>query len=181
MEKGVAAIGIILIIVVAIVVVAALAFVQTPETSQPITQEEVGLTEGAKYEKFKMLEEEGKLTIIQVMEHELLDEYIADKNGMTLYLFTQDTEIASTCFEECAVTWPPFLATRDESETLKFRTDTLSKNLNLFEREPGVVQHAFGNSPLYYYVGDEEPGDVNGHNVDDVWFVIPPGPGPKPF
>ena len=30
----------------------------------------------------------------------------------------------------------------------------------------------YNNWPLYYYVGDVGPGDVDGQGVDGVWFVV---------
>src|SRR5687767_11679095 len=29
-------------------------------------------------------------------------------DGMTLYIFTNDTDGTSTCYEDCATAWPPF-------------------------------------------------------------------------
>ena len=136
-------------------------------------------TEEEKSQKFQKLKEEGKLSIVQVLKDEDLGDYLSDKDGMTLYTFEQDSknELKSSCLDECVKNWPPFLATPDEKETLKFSDDALSKNLNLFEREDGSVQCAYGNSPIYYYAQDTKSGDTKGQGLGDVWFVARPKPG----
>lgn len=32
----------------------------------------------------------------------------------------------------------------------------------------------YGDWPLYYYVGDTVPGDVNGQGLDGEWFAVAP-------
>ncbi|MGW2850241.1 hypothetical protein ACWC5G_36810, partial [Streptomyces sp. NPDC001274] len=32
----------------------------------------------------------------------------------------------------------------------------------------------YGDWPLYYYVGDMGPGDVNGQGLDGEWFAVSP-------
>lgn len=36
------------------------------------------------------------------------DSYLVDAAGMTLYLYAPDAQGPSTCYDECAVAWPPF-------------------------------------------------------------------------
>ena len=35
--------------------------------------------------------------------------FLADAEGMSLYLFEADTENTSTCYDDCAAAWPPLL------------------------------------------------------------------------
>ncbi|WP_081617699.1 hypothetical protein [Amycolatopsis methanolica] len=41
-------------------------------------------------------------------------------------------------------------------------------------RPDGVRQLTLGGWPLYRYVNDTAPGQVNGQGVDGTWFVIAP-------
>ncbi len=42
------------------------------------------------------------------------------------------------------------------------------------ERTDDTIQVTYNGHPLYHFAGDEAPGDTNGQNVGDVWFVVSP-------
>lgn len=89
---------------------------------------------------------------------------LTDGDGLTLYVFTNDTAGVSTCNEPCSDTWPPVLA--DEAVAI----DPL--RLDVIARSDGSRQLAIDGSPLYRYLGDTAPGDVTGHEVGGVWFAV---------
>jgi len=100
-----------------------------------------------------------------------LGAYLTDQDGMTLYLFTQDTEAGvSTCYDKCAENWPIFTA--EEPLTLPSSVDG---ELSLITRDDGTTQVAYNGIPLYYWAKDEKAGDTTGHGVGDVWYVVAPG------
>lgn len=111
---------------------------------------------------------------VALWNHATLGKYMTGKNGITLYTFTQDGELQATCSGQCAEIWPPFLAGEEARENLASYSHPLDKFLNLIEREDGLVQFAFGNSPLYYYSGDKKAGDVNGQGINNAWFIVQP-------
>ena len=41
-------------------------------------------------------------------------EMLTAKNGMTLYVFDKDKGDQSSCYDDCAVKWPPYVGTADE-------------------------------------------------------------------
>ncbi len=109
---------------------------------------------------------------IHVREDPTLGRYLSDAEGMTLYLFTNDTtENESTCYDQCAEAWPPFTA----EEPLTLPRGLQEDELTSFERDDGTMQVAYNGIPLYYWASDEEPGDTTGQGVGDVWFVVAPG------
>ena len=102
---------------------------------------------------------------------EELGPFLTDAEGMTLYLFTEDTEPGvSTCYDQCAVNWPPVAA--DEAVLLP---PGVPGTLGSTEREDGSAQLTYNDIPLYYYVADEAAGDTNGQGVGEVWYIVPPG------
>jgi predicted lipoprotein with Yx(FWY)xxD motif len=109
-------------------------------------------------------------TTVLVAETDELGEFLTDAEGMTLYLFTNDTEGASTCEGDCLVNWPAFVA--EEPLTLP---EGVPGELTLIERPDGSPQVAYNGMPLYYYHDDVAPGDVTGQGKGDVWFVVEPG------
>ncbi len=96
-----------------------------------------------------------------------LGQFLTDANGMTLYIFTNDTADsgASVCNDDCAANWPPFFV---EGATLPEGTPG---ELTVITRDDGSSQLAYNGWPLYLWVNDTAPGDVTGQAVGDVWFV----------
>ena len=99
-----------------------------------------------------------------------LGEILVDGDGMTLYLFTTDPEGESVCADDCAVAWPPLVVDGDP-----VAGDGVDGSLiGTIERDDGDTQVAYDGAPLYTWAQDQEPGDVTGQGVQDVWFVVAP-------
>ena len=47
---------------------------------------------------------------LEVSQTADLGEFLVDAEGMTLYMFTSDTENTSNCYGDCATAWPPVLS-----------------------------------------------------------------------
>jgi predicted lipoprotein with Yx(FWY)xxD motif/plastocyanin len=107
---------------------------------------------------------------IYVRQDPALGTILTDPEGMTLYLFTNDTTPnESTCYDQCAENWPPFMA--EEEFSLPFGVEG---ELTTVERTDGTTMVAYNGIPLYYFAGDTAPGDTNGQGVGDVWYVLGP-------
>ncbi len=86
-------------------------------------------------------------------------------DGRTLYTFDEDDKGVSNCSGLCATAWPPLLAPDSAPATDRFTAIT---------RSGGDKQWAYNGQPLYLYIGDSMPGDVDGDGVDGVWHVARP-------
>jgi len=86
----------------------------------------------------------------------------ANSEGKTLYTFTKDNASKSNCYGGCASNWPPFYAKKDAKEWGAF---------TVISRNDGTYQWAYQEAPLYFWVGDNKKGDVNGHGIQSVWYV----------
>ncbi len=84
----------------------------------------------------------------------------AAKNGMTLYTFRKDSANTSNCYDSCAKSWPPFLASSSAKA---------EGALTLVERKDGSQQWALEGQPLYFWVGDKKRGDATGEGIGGVW------------
>ena len=97
-----------------------------------------------------------------------LGKVLVDQAGMTLYMFTKDTQgQTSTCVDKCLAAWPAFSAA---SPTAGTGLD--ASMLSTIARPDGSPQIAYDGWPLYYYAEDTKPGDVTGQGVNSVWFVL---------
>jgi len=83
--------------------------------------------------------------------------------GATLYTFDDDQNGESSCYDDCARHWPPLIA---------LSTAKAHWRMSLTRRADGQRQWLYDGKPLYTYVADTMPGDINGDNVGNVWHVI---------
>ena len=95
---------------------------------------------------------------------------LVDGEGMTLYLFTKDTQGdgKSTCEGPCLEAWPPLVG----EPTAGSGAD--AAKLGTIVRTDGTTQATYNGWPLYYWVEDTAPGDTKGQAVNDVWWVLDP-------
>jgi len=91
-------------------------------------------------------------------------------NGMTLYVFANDTTSESTCYGQCASNWPPLLV--PAGETPASAPGLGAGVLGTTTRTDGTTQVTLDGRPLYYWAFDEAVGDSTGHGVGGVWFAL---------
>ena len=84
------------------------------------------------------------------------------KNGMTLYVFDKDKGDQSSCYDKCAVNWPPYVGAAASRPDI----------WQLVQRNDGIIQWTYDGKPVYFFKGDTAPGDANGDGKDGVWHVI---------
>ena len=109
-------------------------------------------------------------------EDSALGTILVDAKGNTLYVFLQDTGSTSTCYDDCASSWPALVAKGEVKAGGSGGVD--ESLLGTTERDDGTTQVTYNGRPLYYFAGDAAPGDTNGQGVGDVWFVVSPAGDP---
>lgn len=95
-----------------------------------------------------------------------LGSILVDAEGFTIYIFTNDTEGTSNCNEGCIENWPAV-----PGDTA-IRADLDAALFGIIARADGSAQLTVNGMPLYRYVPDAAPGDINGQGVGGVWFVV---------
>jgi predicted lipoprotein with Yx(FWY)xxD motif len=108
---------------------------------------------------------------VRVSSNQDLGQFLVDSRGMTLYMFTNDTEGVSNCTDQCAENWPPLTVANAD---LVGGGAGVMGALGTIERADGTLQVTYNGMPLYYWRDDAAPGDTNGQGRNDVWFVVPP-------
>lgn len=98
-----------------------------------------------------------------------LGDILVDSDGLTLYVFMNDTAGTSTCVDACAQAWPPLTAT-----SVAVGTDLNEGNFTLIARADGTQQIAVNDQPVYRFSGDTAPGDTSGQGLNNVWYVVGP-------
>jgi predicted lipoprotein with Yx(FWY)xxD motif len=96
---------------------------------------------------------------------------IFDGRGFVLYGFTKDPRGRSVCSGQCAVAWPPYIV-RSKPAAGKGASARL---IGTTRRADGRLQATYAGKPLYYYVGDRQPGQILCQNVREfggLWLVV---------
>ena len=111
-----------------------------------------------------------------------LAQYLVDRDGLSLYLYTKDTPGSgeSACTSAgCLRAWPPLVTegapTAMAQPELRRGVGAVADHLGSIERTDGGVttnQVTYNGWPLYYYILDEKPGDVVGQYGS--WYLVAP-------
>lgn len=94
-----------------------------------------------------------------------------NQNGMALYTYGKDTKgtTMSACVDACIKNWPPFLAEAGA-------TPEGAWTLVQVKDKDGALKSmwAYDGWPLYMFVNDTKPGQMNGEGIGGVWHVAKP-------
>jgi predicted lipoprotein with Yx(FWY)xxD motif len=96
---------------------------------------------------------------------------LADGRRRALYLFTADRGGRSSCSGACAATWPPYIV-KVEPEP---GAGAKARLIGTTRRSDGRLQATYRGHPLYYYVGDRSPGQINCQAAVEFggyWYVL---------
>jgi predicted lipoprotein with Yx(FWY)xxD motif len=100
-----------------------------------------------------------------------------DGRGRALYGFTRDRRGGpSQCHGACARAWPVYFG----AGKLRAGKGARQSLIGTVRRPDGRRQVTYNGWPLYYYVGDRQPGQVLCQNVEEfggIWLVVRPSGG----
>ena len=106
---------------------------------------------------------------VKITTNPVYGNIITDGEGKTLYFFTEDAFGSSVCYGQCEVNWPVFFA-----ENLQVGDGLNAQDFGEIVRNDGSKQTTYKGWPLYYFINDNSAGNVNGENVNGVWYVAKP-------
>ncbi|MFO7543957.1 MAG: hypothetical protein R6W77_00510 [Trueperaceae bacterium] len=138
---------------------------------------------------------------LSVGEHDALGSYLVDAEGRTLYVVVDADGNPVPCEGACAEAWPPFLVKAmgegemgdgdmgdgdmgdgdmgdgDMGDASMGGTMVDASAIGTLQRPDGATQVTFAGHPLYYFVNDVLPGEVNCQAVAQfggTWYVLSP-------
>lgn len=106
---------------------------------------------------------------IQIATDVKFGSIVTDKDGKTLYFFSNDVSGIPTCTAGCEAIWPLYYSA-DASTDLNVNAADMGE----ITRADGRKQSTFKGYPLYYYATDAAVGDIKGDGVGGIWFVAKP-------
>jgi len=104
---------------------------------------------------------------VSVADHDELGPLLVGPDGRTLYLFTEDEGTTTACTDTCADNWPPLVAAEPTAGE-GVDQDELGTAMGI-----EADQVTYHGHLLYYFAGDEAPGDANGVGIPS-WFAVGP-------
>jgi predicted lipoprotein with Yx(FWY)xxD motif len=97
-----------------------------------------------------------------------LGNILVDSDGMTLYIWDNDTTAGtSSCTGACASAWPPEAVTG----TPTYGTGLNASMFSTITRDDGSKQLAVNGHPLYRWASDQKAGDTTGQGVNGFHVV----------
>ncbi|MDM7913466.1 MAG: hypothetical protein QUS09_10245, partial [Methanotrichaceae archaeon] len=94
------------------------------------------------------LAEESDSYTVKIAQDKFLGNYLVNQSNFTLYYYQNDSKTvgSSTCYDDCAETWPPFYAAE-----LTLPEDLRPIDFGEITRTDGTKQTTFKGWPLYLY------------------------------
>lgn len=112
-----------------------------------------------------------KTETIVITKNNSLGDILVGTDGRTLYMFRADLNGQSKCYGSCAIAWPPLTIVNGIIPT----GIGVNTTLGVVNRTDGTLQVTANGMPLYYYIEDTEPGEINGQAISTYgaeWYVI---------
>jgi len=97
---------------------------------------------------------------------------LTDGRGRSVYLFEKDHG-RSTCYGACGGQWPPV----ETAGAPVPGTGTMPSLVGTAARTDGAIQVTYAGHPLYYFAGDNNPGDTTGEGLQNFgggWDLVSP-------
>lgn len=104
----------------------------------------------------------GKPTTVSSTETPELGSVLVDAKGFAVYTFGKDQGTTSSCYGACEEAWPP--VTVNGAPTVG--EGASSSEVGTTKRKDGTTQVTYAGHPLYTFVEDKSPGEVNGNGVE---------------
>ncbi|MEK2476109.1 hypothetical protein [Streptomyces noursei] len=106
---------------------------------------------------------------VGVFAHPRLGKILVDRMGRTLYRFNKDSAwpMKFGCTGPCLDTWKP----AEPADRARLN-GVAARLVSTVARPDGTRQLAVDCWPVYWFTGDEQPGDVNGQGRMGLWFAV---------
>jgi predicted lipoprotein with Yx(FWY)xxD motif len=100
--------------------------------------------------------------------------HLTNGKGRALYVFTSDSGKTSNCYDDCARAWPPYIVGARPRAVEGARQGLVG----VTRRTDGRLQATYAGHPVYFYVGDNSPGEVLCQAVNEfggLWYILRAG------
>lgn len=89
--------------------------------------------------------------------------FLIGYNGMPVYTSASDTAGTSTCYADCAATWPPYIVS--SSDDISNLQTGITGSVGTITRTDGTLQLTYNGMPLYFFTDDTASSAPTGQGV----------------
>src|SRR3954468_8721146 len=97
-----------------------------------------------------------------------LGKILVDVHGETMYMFAKDKNGKSACTGACLKFWVPMHTFGAPTAGAGAQAGLLGSTAFA----PGVTQVTYKGHPLYFFGGDQAPGDIKGQGFKGQWYAV---------
>ena len=105
---------------------------------------------------------------LDVANNATYGQILADGNGMTLYINTNDEKGSSSCDAKCMQNWTPLFTLGHPNAGQGVNSSLVGTITSSY----GLMIVTYNGHSLYLYKGDKNAGDANGEDLNVAWYVI---------
>ena len=98
-------------------------------------------------------------------------EFLFGYTGMPVYTYSRDKGAQPTCYDECALRWPPYIVGAKDDLGPKAGVEG---KIGTTKRSDGNLQLTYKGRPLYFYAADKDGEPPAGHKVNGLWHLVRP-------
>jgi len=110
--------------------------------------------------------------VLETNTSAIYGEYLVDNRDFALYIFLNDSNGMSSCYNSCAVNWPPVLLNDcNGTAWVNFEGDIMPNLIGATLRTDDTAQLMYNNQPLYYFIGDKMAGDATGEGQENFFLL----------
>jgi predicted lipoprotein with Yx(FWY)xxD motif len=111
---------------------------------------------------------------VDVANNPTLGQILVNGQGITLYMFKNDTANTTNCTGECLTLWAPLITTG----TPVAGAGVNASLLGVATQSNGVKIVTYNNMPLYTKLTDTQPDQITGQAFKDLWYTVSPSGEP---
>ncbi len=108
---------------------------------------------------------------LSIKKHSKYGKYLTNEEGYSIYVNTKDKKGDISCYDDCALKWPPVML--KQSQKIMMGKGVDGDILYGIRGTDGRFQITYGGYALYYYVKDTKPFDRKGQGLEGKYYLIP--------
>jgi predicted lipoprotein with Yx(FWY)xxD motif len=96
--------------------------------------------------------------------------YLVNGDGFSLYVNVADGPGVITCYDDCIKRFIPTSIKLGSNLSINQKLD--DNMVASIQRADGINQLTYNKYPLYLFLGDKDPGQINAQGMNNTWYLL---------